>query len=56
MAFETRKALKDGGVITSGYVDFPAKLMVNFAGDINRNGKKVYKEHTNFSSHKVERK
>ena len=54
MAFQLRKSLKEKGDIVSGFVQFPAKLMVNFPGDVNRFGKKVYKEHTNFSSTKVE--
>ena len=56
LAFQTRKQLKESGAITSGFVDFPAKLMVNHAGDIDRNGKKIYKPHTNFSSYKIERR
>ena len=56
LAFEARKRLKQEGAITSGYVDFPARLMVNIPGDLNRDGKKVYKLHTNFSLHKVESK
>ena len=50
MAFELRKELKAKGDIISGYVQFPAKLMVNYPGNINRFGKKVYQEHSNFSS------
>ena len=53
LAFQKRKELKDLGVITSGYVDFPARLMVNIPGDFKPNGKKHYKLHTNFSSHDV---
>ena len=47
-----RKQLKDAGTIVSGYVDFPAKLMVNYPGEIMAN-KKVYRLHTNFSRHKI---
>ena len=46
--------LKEAGTISSGFVDFPARLMVNFPGDINVFGKKVYKLHTNFSKHDVD--
>ena len=53
LAFQRRKELKQQGTITSAYVDFPARLMVNFPGDVKANGKKVYKLHTNFSSHVV---
>ena len=52
MAFQLRRELIDSGAITSGYVDFPARLMVNLPGDYNGN-KKVYKLHTNFSKHKI---
>ena len=53
MAFQVRKTLKDEGTITSGFVDFPARLMVNKVGDVDRNGKKIYRIHTNFSDHEV---
>ena len=53
LAFECRKKLKEQGAITSGYVAFPAKLMINSVGDYDRNGKKIYKVHGNFSSEKV---
>ena len=56
LAFQLRKALKDEGTITSGFVAFPARLMVNKAGELDRNGRKIYKQHSNFSSHKVEKK
>ena len=56
LAFQERKSLKDKGTIVSGYVDFPARLMVNFPGEVDRYGKKVYKLHTNFSDNKVERR
>ena len=53
MAFELRKRLKEEGHITSGYVAFPAKLLVNRAGDVDVDGKKNYRLHTNFSFHEV---
>ena len=56
MAFEMRKSLKEAGSIVSGFVNFPAKLMVNFPGDVDRNGRKIYREHKNFSDEKVERR
>ena len=54
LAFQLRKQLKADGTIASGYVRFPAKLMVNFPGDVDRSGKKIYKPHTNFSDNKVD--
>ena len=48
-AFLERKKLKEEGVIASGYVAFPAKLMINLPGDVDGENKKVYKLHTNFS-------
>ena len=39
LAMKERKRLKDMGVITSGYVDFPARLMVR---DSNQRGTKYY--------------
>ena len=53
LAYQTRKTLKARGTISGGFVDFPARLMVNFTGDVAQNGKKVYKLHTNFSKEKV---
>ena len=53
MAFQLRRELKDSGVITSAYVDFPAKLMVNVPGDLNGDGKKIYKPYRNFSKEPV---
>ena len=53
LALKKRKELKESGAITSGYIDFPAKLMVS-TGETNNLGKKVYKLHTNFSRHKLE--
>ena len=54
LAFEKRKQLKEQGVISGGYVDFPAKLMVNMPGDYDADNKKVYKLLTNFSRHPVD--
>ena len=54
LALQKRKELKANGTITGGYIDFPAKLMVNFGGEVNNLGKKVYKQHTNFSKHDFE--
>ena len=52
-SFKLRRELLDQGLITNAYVDFPAKLMVN-AGEVDIQGKKIYKPHTNFSDAKVE--
>ena len=52
LALRARKELKKAGTIVSGYVDFPAKLFVNYPGEVIEN-KKVYRLHTNFSKHKV---
>ena len=52
LAFQMRKQLKENGDIVSGFVAFPAKLMVNKPGDMNGN-KKVYRLHTNFSRYDV---
>ena len=46
-ALEMRRELKQNGLITSEYIDFPAKLMVNRPGKIV-NGKKVYRLHQIF--------
>ena len=54
MAFKLRKELKDEGVITSGYVDFPAKLIVNMHGELNDNGKKAYRMYKNFSKVQID--
>ena len=48
MALAERKRLKEAGELVSGYVAFPAKLMVKKHGD------KEYKLHTDFSRSKVE--
>ena len=53
LAFQKRKELIQQGVITSAYVNFPAKLMVNVPGDVDPDGKKLYRLHTNFSQHDV---
>ena len=54
MAFQLRRQLLDAGHISSGFVDFPAKLMVNVPGERRPDGKKLYKQHKNFSSDAVE--
>ena len=54
MAFKLRKELKESGIISSGYVDYPARLMVNIRGDVNGDNKKIYKLHTNFSKSPIE--
>ena len=54
LAFQLRKSLKEQGKIISGYVDFPARLMVNVPGQVDNHGKKIYSLHTNFSDHKIE--
>lgn len=51
LALKTRKELKQNGVIAGGYIDFPAKLMVNYDGQVDNDRKKVYRLHTNFSSY-----
>ena len=52
LALTLRKELKEAGTITSGFVNFPARLMVNYPGEMN-GIKKVYRLHTDFSKHKV---
>ena len=52
LAFQLRKQLKQDGAITSGFVDFPARLMVNYPGEVIGR-KKVYRLHTNFSKQDV---
>ena len=54
LAFQLRRQLLDAGTIVSGYVDFPAKLMVNFPGEVRGDNKKLYKLHENFSKHQVD--
>ena len=53
LAFLKRKSLKEQGLITSGYVAFPAKLMVNIPGEFDAFGKKKYTCFRNFSSDEV---
>ena len=53
LALQKRKELKDSGTISGGFVAFPAKLMVNFDRELNSNGKKVYRLHSDFSSHEI---
>ena len=53
LALQKRKALKLEKAIISGYVAFPAKLMVH-TGRTNSDGKKVYSLHTDFSNHEIE--
>ena len=53
LAFVKRKELKDQGIIVSGYVSFPARLMVNLPGNVGPTGKKIYKLYKNFSSAEV---
>ena len=53
LAFQERKKLIDEGTITSGFVAFPARLLVNYPGEMNARNRKVYKSHSNFSKHKV---
>ena len=54
LALKKRKELKENGEITGGYVDFPARLMVNINGQVNTEGKKLYRLHTNFSNYELE--
>ena len=56
LAFAKRKELKENGVISSGFVDFPARLMVNNTGEVDTVGKKVYKLYSDFSKHKIDAK
>lgn len=54
MALDLRKELKDNGQIISGYIDFPAKLMVNNGEvDSHNPNRKIYKLHKNFSEVEV---
>ena len=48
-ALEKRKRLKEEGIISSGFIDFPAKLMINYPGELNDQGKKIYRVYENFS-------
>ena len=52
LAMQKRKSLKENGEIASGYVIFPARLMVNVNGEME-NGKKRYALHTDFSKHEI---
>ena len=52
-ALEVRKRLKEQGVISGGYIDFPAKLFVNRVGNVDINGKKIYTFEADFSRHDV---
>ena len=54
LAFILRRRLIDSGEIVSGYVDFPARLMVNVPGATRSDGKKRYEQHTDFSRYAVE--
>ena len=49
LSIQKRRELKLDGTISGGYVDFPARLMVNFTGEVAADGKKVYKLHSDFS-------
>ena len=48
MALQERKGLKAEGKITSGYIAYPAKLMVKLRGEDQ------YKLHKDFSKAKVD--
>ena len=55
LALNLRRELVANGTITSGYVNFPARLMVNYPGEtVGPRNRKIYKLHTNFSKAKVE--
>ena len=54
LALKKRKELKDNGDISGGYINFPAKLMVNVNGQVDNLGKKIYSLHTDFSKHDVQ--
>ena len=49
MASDKRKELKNAGLITSGFINYPARLMVNCPGEFDASGKKKYKLHSDFS-------
>ena len=53
MAMQCRKQLKDEGLISGGYVDFPAKLFVNRMGNVDAEGKKIFTFHSDFSKRDV---
>ena len=54
MALQKRKELKDNGTIASGYIEFPAKLFVNRVGELDNEGKKLYRLHINYSKYKID--
>lgn len=54
LALAQRKELKEVGAISGGYVSFPAKLFVNFTGQVNSEGKKIYTLHSDFSKHEID--
>ena len=49
MAFDKRKELRAAGTVSSAFIDFPARLMVNYTGEFNNMGKEIYKLHEDFS-------
>ena len=50
LALKLRKELKEQGLISGGYIKYPAKLYVNVGGEINPlDGRKVYNLHQDFS-------
>ena len=53
LAMQCRKQLKDEGLISGGYVDFPAKLFVNRMGNVDAEGKKIFNFHSDFSKRDV---
>ena len=53
-AMELRKKLKEDGVISGGFVNFPAKLFVNYVGHVDADGKKVYKFHSDLSRAEID--
>ena len=54
LALQKRRELLDANLISGGYIAFPARLMVNFGNMTNAAGHKMYKCHTDFSSHVIE--
>lgn len=54
LALGIRKDLKASGKITAGYLQFPAKLLVNYNGDVNVFGKKIYVVYKDYSKHEIE--
>ena len=53
LALQLRKQLKQEGVIAGGFVNFPAKLFVNYVGHVDAEGKKIYKFHSDLSRAEV---